>query len=455
MCGLAGIINLENITWSADVNKKVFNDLLIATSLRGKHSTGVFTVPHDEKEDICLIKKAVSASEFVQLDDYNNIMKNFNDCRYIIGHTRYATTGVISDANAHPFSYENILLIHNGSVNNKHQICQLSDKSGMDCDVDSESLAVALSKNSIEDFVKKIQGAFAIIWYDRETRKLNFIRNTERPLHFGIVTGSEKNIIFASEAEAIYFVAKRNGLELSRIFSLDVGALLTFNEDYSFDINKIYDGKKVAPAYTRYVHNSPYYNNYGTCTPYEYDRRFNKTTTVDDLFPEKDFKDIDMDKGDLVKFKLSNFREYSNKNRGTIEGVATEAPNYAVNVYNIAKASLPGGTYMVGKLSEVSTKKENKYILILDSTSIKSSLDYFYDDYDDTQDLGIQYMVGDEMVDLKTWYKKVENGCEVCQSPISCNEDYLTSWTDTGKPICKDCKHTGEFDSHIKVSSKQ
>ena len=465
MCGLTGIIKLEESdTWNSDVNKKIFKELLEVTSLRGRHSTGIFTVPHDKKEKCNLLKRAITASEFVQLDEYEKLMKDFNDYRYLIGHARYATDGVISDSTAHPFVHENIVLVHNGSVQNKHELCQLSDMNGTDCDVDSQALAFALSKNPIEDFVQKIQGAFTIVWYDSNSRKLNFIRNTERPLHFGIVRGSEQHIMFASEAEALYFVARRNRLDLSRIFSLDVGTLLTFNDDYTFDLKKLYDGKKVMPTYASYTWNnrrSCVYNNYYDSSMYDSPKR------VDDLFPDevaKDFPDVDMNKGDHVYFELSDFEQYGKSNRGTLTGLSVSNPKYTVKVYNIPKESLPPGNDLVGRLSVVSTRKKAKtsnleeiYTLVLDATSIvaKSSPDYFYDEDDEFDMIGeLQYMIGDELVSLKTWYEKTQYGCDACQRPISASEDYLTSWTDAGKPICNDCKHTGEFDSHIKVGNK-
>ena len=467
MCGLTGIINLEeSATWSCDVNKKVFKELLEVTSLRGRHSTGIFTVPHDEKEKCNLLKRAITASEFVQLDEYEKVMKDFNEFRYLIGHARYATDGVISDSTAHPFIHENIVLVHNGSVQNKHELCQLSDMKGTDCDVDSQALAFALSKNPIKDFVQKIEGAFTIVWYDTNNKKLHFIRNTERPLHFGIVEGSEQNIIFASEAEALYFVAKRNKLTLSRIFSLDVGTLLTFNSNYTFDIEKLYDGKKIYSAYSRQPYN--WKQRYGTHGSYQYQNMYDEPRRVDDLFPDevaKDFPDVDMDKGEHISFELVEFNKYSNMNRGTLTGIVSSSPRYTVKAYNMSKDSVPSGKYLTGTLSSVSLDREAKtsnlnevYTLILDSASIRekseTSPDYFYDEDDEFGIEDLQYMVGGEMVSLKKWYEKTQYGCDACQRPISASEDYLTSWTDAGKPICNDCKHTGEFDSHIKVGNK-
>jgi len=261
MCGITGVINLSDFKLGLD-EKKLFKDLLVATSLRGKHSTGMFTVPLDNSKNVKTFKSAVCAGEFIETKQFKEVIQDFSDYKYVVGHTRYATNGLINNENAHPFSCEHITLVHNGNVANKHEICLLGDKKGSDCQVDSESLAIALSKNNICNFIEKVEGAFAIVWYDRINRKLNFIRNTERPLHFAIIK-DENVILFASEAEALYFVAKRNNIKLSKIFSLDVGTLLTFDKDRNYEIKKIYNGKQVRPAYTPYVgYAHTYYNNY-------------------------------------------------------------------------------------------------------------------------------------------------------------------------------------------------
>ena len=468
MCGITGVINLSNLKFGV-TEKKLFRDLLVATSLRGKHSTGMFTVPFKNDEPVKILKRAVCAGEFIELDNFSSMMKDFDDYKYVVGHTRYATNGQVNDENAHPFNQDNIVLVHNGSVGNKHDICVLGGKVGSDCKVDSESLAIALSKNNIEDFIQKVEGAFTIVWYDTTKRELHFIRNTERPLHFGVVK-DEDVILFASEAEALYFVAQRNEVELSKIFSLDVGTLLTFDKNREFKTKKIYDGQVVRPTYRNYYtgyYNNYYDNDYGGC--YAHSSPANIPTRVDDLFPDDEdnnpFKDINMHKYDEIEFTYESFEPYSSNNRGCIIGKRIHFPRYNVKVHNFPKDKIvmEAGDECVGKLIGLSKdKKQNrysdKYILMLDASSIIEIIDDLYDEYDDIEwdggaydAMGQKYLVNGQYVDYEVFKKATEDGCEACMCPINCIDDYAVAWTDMNRPICQDCAKTGDYDSHIAV----
>jgi hypothetical protein len=129
------------------------------------------------------------------------------DGKIFVGHNRAATKGDITDANAHPFSVDDkIVLVHNGTVRGDH-------KKLKDTEVDTEAIAHVIAEEpDISKALKKINAAYALVWYDIQKKKLHLIRNHERPLY----TATLKNggFIFASEKETLDYVISRHTLSI-------------------------------------------------------------------------------------------------------------------------------------------------------------------------------------------------------------------------------------------------
>src|SRR5258708_6361257 len=110
MCGLAGYLSTKKLTKAqADKRKNIYRGLLISMQTRGSHSTGVAGF---NSGVIDIYKKKIPAEEFVKTKGYKKILNN--NSPILIGHTRYATSGAISDRNAHPFEIGDIVGTHNG-----------------------------------------------------------------------------------------------------------------------------------------------------------------------------------------------------------------------------------------------------------------------------------------------------------------------------------------------------
>ena len=190
--------------------------------LRGKHSTGVAMVSAGGGVDV--FKKAVNAVDFLDFKTYANHMKFKYNC--LLGHNRYATKGEVNNINAHPFEFDNVVGMHNGTLRNYNK---LDDSTHFD--VDSECLYSHINDNGIQDAVNNIRGAYALTWFDKDTNKLHFLRNSERPLHY-CFTKDNKTMFWASESWMLHAVLSRNGIAYQDV--------LTVTEDvlYSFDVHK-------------------------------------------------------------------------------------------------------------------------------------------------------------------------------------------------------------------------
>jgi len=93
-----------------------------------------------------------------------------------IGHTRWATHGGVSDVNAHPHQAGKVTLIHNGIIENYHELTEKFDLAGkLVSETDTEVAAWVLDAlydkdpfEAIQKLVKEIKGsyAFCIIFSD-------------------------------------------------------------------------------------------------------------------------------------------------------------------------------------------------------------------------------------------------------------------------------------------------
>lgn len=184
MCGIVGVIKTTQAHQTNIKLEKFFKCLLVVDQLRGEHSTGIFCVEKFQKDngggDFTSFKRALNATDFLTMEPVKKLVDNFYKFNFIIGHNRFATKGAINLHNAHPFTIENTILVHNGTINSfgKYQ----SDFKYWD--VDSAYLTYLIHNHDPIEVLKEISGAYALVWYDRKERILRVIRNEERPLYW-------------------------------------------------------------------------------------------------------------------------------------------------------------------------------------------------------------------------------------------------------------------------------
>lgn len=200
MCGIVGLVTRHSNGFSQpEVN--AFNAMLWLSTFRGFDSTGVFTA--DTEGNVLITKEASMAPVFMTKPEYKAYSsKLFSSGKFAVGHTRAATKGAVNDQNAHPFWVEDkIVLVQNGTWWGDH-------KKIKDTEVDSEAVAhiIAETEDPVEA-IQKIEAAYALVWFNIQQNKLNFVRNSMRPLNVAYTKGGI--MLFASEKETIdYAVAK-------------------------------------------------------------------------------------------------------------------------------------------------------------------------------------------------------------------------------------------------------
>ena len=181
-----------------------FQRLLILNVWRGDHSTGVIRGQTDGR--ILHRKSILSSPQFVYsaVSDIIEDHKNFKKPYFLAGHTRHATKGAITLKNAHPFSFPNVVGMHNGTI-------QTSFKHRNEFETDSEAFYKNLNDYGLKEALEEIQAydtAYAFVWVDKKERTLNFVKNSKRPLYFTYAfLGS--TLMWSSEKQDLEYVLRR------------------------------------------------------------------------------------------------------------------------------------------------------------------------------------------------------------------------------------------------------
>lgn len=229
-CGIIGY------SGKSPYNIDKLNYLLFHNSLeRGRHSTGFYTPEQG------IVKDALPAEEFL----IKNPIKPNN---IFIGHVRAATIGSKTKENAHPFEFDNLVGVHNGTLENHYMMMADANQSIKGLPVDSQMLYKLLDEDSKNDPIKyntlsKFDGAAALLFTDkRDPSKLLIYRDENRPLHFGMIG---KDMYISSLAFMLRFI----GCTDIKLFATN--HLYTIKDGKIIDKVHYPEYVKIRPIYTR------------------------------------------------------------------------------------------------------------------------------------------------------------------------------------------------------------
>jgi len=217
MCGIIGYRGKRNTA-------SVLIEGLKRLEYRGYDSAGI-AVFHDGKIEIRRTEgKLAVLEEMIEQDSFDGATG--------IGHTRWATHGKPSDANAHPHKAGGVAVVHNGIIENYLSLKKGLEKKGhvFSSETDSEVISHLINELiqqglSFEEAVRKalhqIEGSYALgIMFEGEEGKLIGARN-ESPLVVGLGDGES---FIASDTPAV--------LNYTREFIfLDDGSMVVLDDD--------------------------------------------------------------------------------------------------------------------------------------------------------------------------------------------------------------------------------
>ncbi len=203
MCGIVGYFGRP---------KKIKTGLAALKRLeyRGYDSAG-FAFYNPQKKEVFCFKKA-GRIDALEKEYFNNGSDSELEVNPSILHTRWATHGGVTDANAHPHCdcKKNIWLAHNGIVENYKELKESLQKEGhvFSTETDTEVIAHLVENHfegNLEEAVRKalreIRGAYALVVIARDDPDKMVAARFSSPLLLGI--SSEGDYIVASDATAL------------------------------------------------------------------------------------------------------------------------------------------------------------------------------------------------------------------------------------------------------------
>ena len=226
MCGIVGIINSNNLKLKA-IN------VLSKLEYRGYDSAGVSFLAKNRIKTITEVGKISELSKSLTTTGYNAFDS-------VIGHTRWATHGIVSKNNAHPFSNQKISLVCNGIIENYSELkLKYLKHYKKNIESDTETIFLVLNELSkkikdhdklIQKLVSIIKGHYAFLIYFSDTQEI-----------FSLKSGSPLSV--GKNADGIYFSSDPSALTeyVNNIYHLQDGDIIKVSVNTISHLN----GKKI------------------------------------------------------------------------------------------------------------------------------------------------------------------------------------------------------------------
>ena len=206
MCGIVGYLGSRD-------GRQIVVDGLRRLEYRGYDSAGVAVVADGELSHAKKEGKIANLAAVMEADP-------LPVSGTAIGHTRWATHGAPTDANAHPHLAGRVAIVHNGIIEN-HAALKADLEESFSSETDSEVAAHLLDRElakgadlaaAMRAVVRQLEGTFTLVAIDREEPERIVAARRNSPL----VVGVGKDEYFLASDVAAFIEHTRDAVELGQ-----------------------------------------------------------------------------------------------------------------------------------------------------------------------------------------------------------------------------------------------
>ncbi|WP_188247786.1 glutamine--fructose-6-phosphate transaminase (isomerizing) [Stenotrophomonas maltophilia] len=205
MCGIVGAIADRDVV-------PVLIEGLKRLEYRGYDSSGIAVIDHAERPEVRRVRRTGRVSEMAtaaEAEGFNAVLG--------IGHTRWATHGGVTEANAHPHISHGVALVHNGIIENHEEQREKLRALGytFESQTDTEVIAHLIHHHlkggddllvALQHTVKELSGAYALAVVSRAEPERFVCARMGCPLLVGL--GEGENFV-ASDVSAVISATRK------------------------------------------------------------------------------------------------------------------------------------------------------------------------------------------------------------------------------------------------------
>lgn len=457
MCGIVGCAG--KLVLKTD---KMLKNLLIVDSLRGVDSTGIAAIDRNDGV-VRVIRQVGNPFDLMNLKTFDGAINRFN--RAIIGHNRFATNGGVNKKNAHPFEFDNIVGVHNGTLMDKYKLLD-----NHHFQVDSENLFWHLQEKGLEDLLEVVDGAWSLVWWNKADETLNFLRNEERPMHI-VASEDDKIILWASERWMLEVAIQREDIKFGLPFSTTPNQLYSFHIDKDANIHKPHIRPARAKSADKPIIIQGHHRNFQHGVPLIEDKaplplgynpktmsltpsgkvvQFSKKNRVAPLQP----KQVAASSTNLYSGRsnvlLETLAEKMDR-RGSKYLVCFDPSNHAASIRLYLKRDDKVATMLKKEIfctinQKIADGAEGIYYKV-DHSSVRLNISK---PDDKKESAGNYFMDGSgTLISRADWNQKYHKGCSFCTAPVWPEEP--NRFTDTKDILCPDCVADEDIHQYVNI----